>query len=177
MTIVQYFARNIIIMAVIGMVAACGFRPMYSTTTAQKDDTIPQLAAIKVAPGVTRPGQEFVTRLKELLNPRSEKVPYRYALDIKVIKIDSPAIIQQNAQITRYKSTLTVEYVLKDMTTGKIIKKDSLNRSSGYDAVESKYATFISEHDIANRLARELAQDMKYTLFSLLSYQSKPHEL
>ena len=148
------------------MVAACGFTPVYSTQN--KKLTTNELAAIRVEPIRSREGAILVNKLEQMLTQGDYSQPQKYKLTITLSRDRTAIAIERDRTISRFRLVLTAKYTLKDTSTGKVIDSGLLKREGGYDKVESDYATYVSEEDAINRIARELAEDFRIHLTSAL---------
>lgn len=142
------------------LLTACGFTPLHG----QQNVAPPILKAIDLPAPDNRNQQLFVTALADALNPERSKVPKRYRFSYELEQSSAPLAIQLNRTITRYKVSATVTYRVVDISTGKKVHEGKIRRDSGYDRVESDYATYVSEVKTFENILKELAQDVKIHL-------------
>lgn len=160
----KQFFLMVVMCVVIG---GCGFSPLYGNK-AQGKGTVTELAAIELADIKGRMGQRLKNRLEDLFNPQHRHTTKGYVLDVVIQVTNTPFGIQLDSRITRYKTVISLNYTLVDKSTGKILSTGVVERQGGYDALNSDYATYISEKDNEKRITKELAEDIKLRLTSLL---------
>jgi hypothetical protein len=159
-------SRNIYLVLIF-LLASCGFTPVYKTS-GMDVNTGGELAMIKVVSTHDLNGQYFQTRLEDLLNPKAVSAQEKYQLTVKLTQSEVPIDIQQDRTVTRYKIIVTVAYTLTDIGTNAVVDQASLRREGGYDKVESEYATYVSQEDTVKRVTKELAEDTKLRIMSVL---------
>jgi hypothetical protein len=62
--------------------------------------------------------------------------------------------------------TFTVNFVLKDLRTSKILFTDEVLSYDSFQITESPYSTFISEEENLNRIAKASVNEIKIRLLS-----------
>ena len=147
--------------------AACGFTPVHKSMESDSEFS-EKLAAIEIVSSHDLIGQSFKTNLDNLLNPTSSSIAKKHKMVVKVTKSEVPLAIQEDRTITRYKVILNANYVITDIETGEKIDSGDIRRDGGYDKVDSDYATYISEEDTTKRIIKELAEDAKIRIISVM---------
>lgn len=132
------------------LLTGCGFQPVH-----QQSSSITQSVDVPVLNG-SRSEQLFSTTLDELLNPKSQDGAKRYALDLNFKREETPAIIQQDRAITRYRITLVANYTLKEGDA--VITKGNSKLNTSYDDLASDFGSYSAQVDAEERAAKELAQ-------------------
>ncbi len=148
-------------------VVSCGFTPVYKEIT--DDQTIENLASIEINVPKNLMGQSFKYTLTDILNPEGIKVIPKYNLDVKIDRTNTPLAIETNQTITRYKTIVRIDYVMKDVNTSAVVSQGYMKREGEYDKVASDYATYVSEEDVTKRLVKELAEDARMRIISVLA--------
>ena len=161
------------------LITACGFSAVHGTPPSNSGDTAVayKLREVEVNSTKNRDGQLFKTRLEDMINPKSlkQETP-QYTLDVKIEREISALAIEQDSSTSRYKVTIRAHYTLKDNVTKQIIDTGTLSRFSGFDRVESDYATYVSEKDALRETIESLADDFKWRLTTVLLSQNHRHE-
>jgi len=158
--------RSILIIFIISL-NACGFTPVYKQNNSYFEAN-EKLASVKVNTDRGLNEQYFSSRLNDLLNPTEIDAEKKYDLNIKLSVASTPLAIQQDRTVTRYKVTVGANYTLKDKASDNILSEGTIQREGGFDKVDSNYATYISEEDSKRRVTKELAEDMKLRIISVL---------
>jgi LPS-assembly lipoprotein len=139
------------------VLAACGFHPMYGSTTG------PAMASIFVDPIAERDGFEMRNTLIDSLQSDGEEHGKAYRL--KVVLSESPQgiALQNDATITRYNNPITARYTLTDLQ-GKVLLSGSETEMSAYNVVQSPYATLVASQDSSKRAAQDIAERIRLDL-------------
>ena len=147
------------------VLSSCGFTPVYQQ---QNAETTAKFAAIEMPEPKDLVEQVFTRNLSNLLNPENLNAPDLYKIDIKISRGDIALAIQEDRTVTRFKVIMTVKYILTEKATGNVIQTASIKREGEYDKVASDYATYISEEDTVRRIVKELAQDARIRIISVI---------
>lgn len=171
--------KQILVLSMLFLVNACGFSAVHGTPPANTDDPAiaSKLREIQINTTEDRYGQLFKTRLEDVINPQSLKqgTP-QYTLDVRIEPEISALAIEQDSSTSRYKVTIRAYYTLKNNVTKTILDNGTLSRFSGFDRVESDYATYVSEKDAVRETVESLADDFKWRLTTTLLSQNNRHE-
>ena len=142
---------------VFGVLAGCGFRPMYGPSLS------PQLASIYVEPLAERDGYELRNTLIDLLGSDGRLTGKRYRLTLTLSESNQGVALRNDAAITRYNDTLDVAYVLSD-AKGTVLLRGSQKGLSSYNVVASPYATLAAQRDADRRAAEDMAERIRLDL-------------
>jgi LPS-assembly lipoprotein len=140
------------------LLAGCGFRPMYGDTRLQ-----PQLESIFVEPVAERDGYELRNTLIDLLGSNGQLRGKAYRLKMTLNESNRGVVLENDATITRYNDTLTVNYTLTD-TKGTEITKGTQTSLSSYNVAPSPYATLAAQQDSDKRAAQDIANRIRTDL-------------
>lgn len=162
---------------------ACGFEPMAGQSTkAYEGQALPSaLASVNIianGPDEMRMiAQDFRIALEDLINPggnNSNGSDYR--LEVSLAPTTQPGLIAPDGKAQRYIVRLDSSFSLSRNSDGKVIENGKLSRSSSYSNQPNSYfSTYIAEQDTIKRLNKELAEQYRMKLASLLtSPPSKP---
>ncbi len=133
------------------LLAGCGFRAMYADTRLQ-----PQLRSIYVEPVAERDGYELRNTLIDLLGSNGQLRGKTYRLTITLNESNRGVVLENDATITRYNDTLTVNYTLTD-AKGAEVTKGTQSSLSSYNVAPSPYATLAAQQDSDKRAAQDIA--------------------
>jgi len=149
------------------LAAACGFQPLYGTTPAGSSVSN-ELAAVRIAPLRERNGQILHNLLRDRLNPYGQPVEPRYQLSISVSQVAEETGIRRDETATRAVLTLYASYALSD-AQGQVLTEGKARSSSGYNILDSSYASTVARQDAQERALTDLAEDLKLRLASYFS--------
>jgi LPS-assembly lipoprotein len=138
--------------------AGCGFHPLYGNTKLE-----PALASIYVEPMAERDGYELRNSLINLLGSNGEEAGKAYRLKIVLTEANQGVALQNDATITRYNDTLTVNYTLRDAKGAEVTHGTQTSLSS-YNVVSSPYATLSAQQDSDKRAAQDIAERIRIDL-------------
>ena len=153
------------------LVSGCGFHPLYAVPGETHGEMRADLGAIYVEPLPDKLGYELRNRLIDVLDAKAEMAGARYRLHVSMnekneaIGVQSQQVgnISQTA-ITRYNDTLTVQYELVDLATGKAVTHGTESGLSAYNVLASPYATLIAQQDADKRAADDIAERIRLAL-------------
>ena len=163
----QRFLRFASLFAAAGLLASCGFRPLYGPQSI--DSTANEMAAIAIGNVSNRLDQNLRNDLIQRLTPFGEPAYPTYDLFIKTSKSSSALAIQSNSTITRYNLLVHASFVLRERESDQPIFRGSAGAIGSYDAVRSDFATLTAEQDSARRTVREVAEEIRAQLGAFFS--------
>lgn len=163
---IKFFKPLIVVLATM-IIASCGFSPVYKSTEGEAS-VQQQLAKVKISSPDSLEGQAFKTRLEDLINPTAKQSEKEYLAEYNLSIAEVPLAIQQDRTITRFKIIITADYTMTKIETGEVVSKGEIRREGGYDKVESDYATYISQEDTKKRVLREVAEDARVRIMSVI---------
>jgi LPS-assembly lipoprotein len=148
---------------VLPLLAACGFTPVLGEqgVAALAED---KLANIEVA---QMPGIVGVYLRNDLLDrmraPEKPEAP-SHRLEVGLSSSLVGSLVEPDASVTRYSYTLGATFKLVELETNKVVLQGTTESSSGYNVVESEYATLVARRDAERRAARMLSDDLSLRL-------------
>jgi LPS-assembly lipoprotein len=151
--------RVLFIVVVAGLCAACGFRPLYGSGGANSR----VLASIFVEPAADTGAYELRNTLIDLLDSDGTSGGKAYRLALTYNRTSQGIALQNDATITRYNDTLTVNYILRD-AAGKELTRGTETNLSPYTVVQSPYATLVAQREADKRSAQEIAERIRINL-------------
>jgi LPS-assembly lipoprotein len=155
----MWWFRLALALALLGLIAGCGFRPLYGTRGGS-DATVSELAAVTVTPIAGRLGQLVRNHLREQLSPRGTPGPARYRLDIALIRASEGLAIKKDEEITRSNLRLTATFALRAAAGGDALLEGQTRSIASFNLVRSDFANLIAERDAESRVAREVGDQI-----------------
>ena len=161
--------RTISFLAVLGLLGACGFRPLYGDRAA--GGTPSELAMIKVEAIPDRIGQQLHNKLLTGLNPRGRPRKPRYLLKTLVKESATSLAVRKSSFATRANLTVNAEYSLNTPVSGKTLFAAKSSITVSYNILDSEFATLMAEKDARARAIREVSEDIRIRLSVFLSHR------
>ena len=149
---------QIFLLALLPLLAGCGFRPLYGDARLE-----PQLAAIYVEPVAERNGYELRNTLINVLGSNGSQRGKTYTLRIILNEANQGVALANDATITRYNDTLTVNYTLSD-AKGAEVTRGTQSSLAAYNVVTSPYSTLSAQQDADVRAAQDIAERIRIDL-------------
>jgi len=134
---------------------ACGFQPLYGTHSGRKA-VAPQLAQVRVGIIPNASGQQLRNLLLDRLPAPAANQNYQLAVEMVEGKIG--IAIARDATVTRQQLRTTVRASLLDQRTNKIVWKQEIFTTSGYNVLASQFSTLIGEEDARTRNLTDLSE-------------------
>jgi LPS-assembly lipoprotein len=154
--------------------AGCGFKPVYGVNSAGKSPSAKQqFAAIEIPPLDNRLGQQMRNMLIDSLHPSGADTDYRYKLQVGVTEAVVNLGLQQNSTSTRGQVRLTVKYALIDNSSGKVVLKETLRTSTGYNILINQFSSVLSQDDAEIQGLQQIADDMTLHLAMYFTTQDQ----
>jgi len=163
--------KTIICLLFVGLLAGCGFRPLYGETS--QFDVIQEFSEIQVAPIKDRIGQQLKNEIELLLHSRGKAVKPRYRLSAELNESKSSLAVKKSAIATRANLRLVSRFRLRGVATGAAIDEWTNQITVSYNILDSEFATLMAEKDARKRAVQELAQEARVTLGAVLSAEEK----
>lgn len=162
------------------VLSACGFEPMAGQSTQSYDQQALPAALARVTIQAKSPesmrmiGQQFRIDLEDLINPSGSEAAKEYILDVSLAPIVQPGFITPDGKAQRFLVFLQSSYTLTRLSDGKLLESGNMRRNSSYSNLpNSYYSTYIAEQDTIKRLSKELAEQYRMKLASVLSSPPK----
>lgn len=164
--------KHFLVLAVCLLVSACGFEPMYGTSSKQDMALKQGLALVQIDNIPNREGQFLKNALIDRFYSTGRPTNSRYVLSIESLRESIYDLdITVNSDSTRSQLTLETKMVLKDKNTGKVLISRNLSALSSYNIVDSKFATRVSEQNTRENAINDLARQIKLQIALYLERQ------
>ena len=173
---------RILAVAVLLLLAGCGWRPLYerpspSPTSGGVAAAFAQISIDPVVPESqldpltgsdralydSRAAQMLQTYLKDALNPHGPPSSALYHLAVQLKQQTRAAASLGDGQATREDLIMTAEYQLND-GKGEAVLHDVANIVTSYDVLREPFSDLSSRRDAQQRAAQELAQAIQTRL-------------
>ena len=153
------------------LLTGCGFHPLYGGMNGQMAAT---MSTIYVEPMQDKIGYELRNKMIDLLDGPGTTVGAVYRLKLHLKQTTQGNALQNDAAITRYNDTLTVNYELTDMG-GKTVTKGVETGLSAYNVLpgvlasgapvpNANYGTLAAQQDADIRAAEDIAERIRLDL-------------
>ena len=162
----RYFPRTMVLLVLVTLLSGCGFRPLYLKG---KQNPQPDLTAIEIRPIVDRKGQILRNLLLDQLTPKGPSAHPAYVLDVTVDFSITNLGIRRNDRATRALMKVTATYSLRRKQDEAKLFSGTSQASSGYDILDSDFATLVAEKDAMQHSLETIAQDINLRLSFLFS--------
>ena len=158
--------RTLVVLPLLLLVAACGFRPLYGSGDSASPGVAQDLASVSIAEPVSRLDQLIRNDLVSTMRPAGSTAPDRYRLDI-VAKTSEDKIIEDSTNSRRvHRATVrvTASFALKDLEGGKTVYQGRTFSNVSYDDVNQSFADLQARTNALERGAHEVALDIRTRL-------------
>jgi LPS-assembly lipoprotein len=155
------------LLALIFVLSACGFEPLYGTSPGGSN-VAAQLSAIEIDEQDNRLGQLI---RNDLLSSFAgvPSHPSRYRLQFVAIAGSQTLIEHSNEDTRRFSYRVNVDYRLIEERTGKELKAGKTFSQVSYDRTTSDFANVQAETNAMERAAKEIGNDIRTRLAAYFS--------
>jgi LPS-assembly lipoprotein len=153
------WCRKVLVLVCVGMLAACGFEPIYGTANQQNIKS--ELAAVQILPIKDRIGQLLRNHLLDQINPKGRSEKPRYMLSIKLSESKQELAVQKSELATRANLNFVANFSLSPVEGVKARPLSGQVRiTTSYNILSSDFGTLMTERDARRRAVRELSLDI-----------------
>jgi LPS-assembly lipoprotein len=145
-----------------GVVAGCGFRPLYKQTG--NTDTVREFSQISIAQPEDRPSQQLRNFLLDSLTPYGQPDRPLYRLEYQLTETVGSVFVTRTEEITRNNLQLSASVYLRDYQTGAILTSISATSQASYNVTLADYANLVSEKNARERALRDTAEQIRLRL-------------
>ena len=156
-------AGRVAALALTLVAGACGFRPLYGTTSDQAP-MIEQLSQIEVGVIPDRSGQILRNYLLEQLNPRGRPTSPGYLLAVSITESQQELGIRSDDTATRANLRINADMILDSAIDDEPLLRRRLNTVTSYNILDDEFATLSSERAARDRALRQLSEDIRTQL-------------
>jgi LPS-assembly lipoprotein len=162
----RHFHRTASLLVLVALLSSCGFSPLYLKG---KQNAQPELTTIEISNIADRKGQVLKNMLIDQLTPQGQSAHLSYVLDVTVESSIRNLGVRSNDRATRAIMKVQASYSLLRTSDQSKILSGTSGATSGYDILDSDFATLSSQKDAMNHSLRAIAQDIKLRLSLLFS--------
>jgi len=160
-----------LVLALTGILGACGFRPLYGQNERQSLTAEQSLSQIEIQPIKDRIGQQLRNNLLSRLNPKQRTEKPLYALSVSLTESVANLGVKKSAVVTRGNLRITANYTLSFLS-GAAPKEDEAAQlasgtvlsTSSYDIPQAQFAALAALKDARARAIKEIADDIRTRL-------------
>ncbi len=145
-----------------GIVAGCGFRPLYKQTGST--NTVQDFSQISIAQPEDRPSQQLRNFLLDSLTPYGQPDRPLYRLEYRLSETVGSVFVTRTEEITRNNLQLNVTVYLRDYQTGIVLTSLSTTSQASYNVTLADYANLVSEKNARERALRDVAEQIRLRL-------------
>lgn len=145
-----------------GVVAGCGFRPLYKQTG--NTGTVQEFSQISIAQPEDRPSQQLRNYLLDSLTPYGQPDRPLYRLEYRLIETVGSVFVTRTEEITRNNLQLSASVYLRDYQTGTVLTSLSTTSQASYNVTQADYANLVSEKNARERALRDIAEQIRLRL-------------
>lgn len=157
-----------LLLASVGGLASCGFRPMYAHDDNTSSPLDEQLSQVQVGVISGRSGQLLRNELTRMLGDNSDQGQH-YSLSVRLEDNQDTFALERSGFATRANVELIASYHLIDESTGTQMMVGNARAVSGYNLLDNDFSTYVSSQDARSRAANQLAAEIRNRLASYFS--------
>jgi len=143
---------------------ACGFQPLYSYSGAASTSALGTVKILKIN---NRSGQKLRNFLLERMSQRHIQKKKLYSLQVRISETKSNLNIRKDGSATRAILSISAGFILINNSNGSKFTGTVWSKS-GYNALDSKFATLSAENDARNRALRTIAEEIRLRVATAL---------
>lgn len=156
--------RSLLLLAPLGLLAGCGFQPLYGNRQGGGAVAAPEMAQIAIAPIGDRAGQMLRNELRDSLTPTGVPAQPRWRLDVTLKETTTDLVILRDATSTFAKYVGDAKWVLVDLATDTPALQGRSRRIASYSISSSEFASLQAEADARRRVLTAIAEEIRLRL-------------
>lgn len=141
-------------------VAGCGFQPVYNNADNGFSGAT-DLIALEIAPMADRTGQRLRNNLIRLITPSGEPGNPTHKMSLAMTVSSKDALVREDTNVDRKWVIMRVTYKITDLTSNTPVLESNAFAQVSYNRVESEFNNIRALEDAENRLAREVAEQIR----------------
>ncbi len=159
-------ARAALLALALGLVAGCGFHPLYGSGSLSSSSV--SFDAVSIAPIPGHDGLRLRNNLIDALTGGHAVTRPRYRLEVALKSTEAGSLVQGDATITRYSVDLIAKFDLIDTAAEAPVLSETSRVNTTYNVPASPYASTVARDDAVARATRQLADDIRIRVASFL---------
>ena len=156
-----------LVCACLGMLTACGFRPLYAPAQDVSGRNLLDQVWIETIQGAN--GVILRNYLLDGFYREGYPDAPRYVLNIGLREFGRDVDVQKDDTTTRAQSVQLADYTLRDRVTNTVIDQGQFRSVSGYNILLSQYTTLVTQNDARDRALKEMADKIQTRIALVLS--------
>lgn len=152
--------------------SGCGFKPLYGNGTTSI--SAKELDSVQVAHLPDREGQMLRTLLTQRFNPDDRRATPRFELKINLKKSISNLGVRRDATATRANLSMTADFLLVEMHTGKQSYKGQSSITVSYNILDDRFATVAAQQNAIERALLVIADTIKTRVSAFMTRNKTP---
>lgn len=164
------FGRTVLIAALAtgaSSLAGCGFTPLYATPGLSSG-----LSSIEVLAPQGRVAFLMRQDLDDALGRDKSETP-EFRLDLNVNQSRDPRGLRLDNVAERYALTVTVDYTLTSVATGKPVHTGRVTSQVSYDAADAPYAGIAARQNTQEKIASDAARRIQADLAAWMARKDR----
>ena len=157
-------SRAVLWLLVCGLLAGCGFRPLYGS--GGQGSVGAEFLQIEIDTIKDREGQLLRNELVQLFYGGQQPLAPTYRLSAELKEGKTSLAVQKSAFATRGNLTVTSSFKLTDRSSGEAVLQSSSRVTASYNILDSEFASLLAEKNARERALKQLAQDIRIRLAS-----------
>jgi LPS-assembly lipoprotein len=155
--------------AVAPLLSACGFQPLYGTTSVTGSNLSGLMAAVDIAPIPGRVGQEVRNELIFKTTGGDLPAEPEYRLEIAMRESAQPLLVELDGDAKGLLFAIDADFRLIKISSKEVLLTAKASSRAAYQKVESIFANLRARKDAEDRAARELADGIRTRVAAFLS--------
>lgn len=149
----------LVLLVMLGAVTACGFRPLYGDQSAASLSS-EELAAVQIDLIKDREGQMLRNTLLDRFQPAGAAPKPLYGLQIGLTTQKIGLAINPDETGSRANLIIFADYTVRDLSNAAVLFKGRSRAVTGYNILDSEFATTSSETDAYRRAVYDLSEQI-----------------
>lgn len=164
-----------LLIAMMLVLPACGFQPLYGKNDDRDIEVSTYLSAIDLSQRSGMLGQQLENAMQDRFNPDSSASLYAVAfrLEFNISSKRDAVVIEQDGSIARYNILLASAYKLIDKETGEVLDSGTIRRTASFYNAPDKFSAYIAEKNAIDRALVELSEDYRLRLSAYFAQNYK----
>jgi LPS-assembly lipoprotein len=156
--------QGLVCLGLLGLLAGCGFSPLYGTSGLASASVSQRLAGVAVPEQTTRVGQLIRNEILSAIAPAGTVAGTEYRLDMTPTTNDESTVEAQNTDVLRRSYRLSVEFELIEAASGKQVYSGKTFSYVSYDRTGAPFANQQARVNAEERAAQEVGLDIRTRL-------------
>ncbi len=154
-------SRLLAVSAMLLGLTGCGFQPLYGERSAGSGSVAQsELSAVQIDLIANREGQMLRNELLDRFQPAGAAAKPLYGLSVGLSVQRIGLGIRPDETATRANLVIVADYTVRDLSNGNLMFRGRGRSISGYNVMDSEFATTSSENDAIRRAILDISQQI-----------------